>query len=514
MSTKHTAESRKPRTAKAAIAALACCLVFAGLLVGCQPQKAESNETVSPKNTENTLPGNFLNNDSGYLDESFFASDYINEGNRGCNSCHKDLYPLIENTNPLPHLLGPARYGKDYTWNDCTTCHNMKNPFGGVALGDVIHASHYSNEAFVNDYAGNCFSCHATNAKNELVMYDVYKYSADFGGYQNSGSPMAQLWNSRRGFTQGTISGWTPLNNINLDVELSQPVIENEEDLYVVNNYEIPEITEEDYRFTVKGTVEEREFTLAELKALPATEMQVTQCCMTNPINSSLIASWPVKGVLLEDIIEACGGLAEGNTSVAFLTGDNWEIVKNLDVQAMIDHKAIVAYEFFGHELTPEWGYPAVTVVPGYGASRWAKWATGFEFSNTPGAEKTTWDNVDAMPDAIQGAVCSGWFNPVEDGTEIKVGETLELRGYAYVMNVLDSRGTEHALSQIAFSADRGSTWQTIDVPENYDPTNWTCFTAPWTPDKPGTYTLQVKAIDKGGHEQYMPANVIVNVVE
>ena len=527
---KRSAFSVAPR-AIAAFAAVATVLSLA-LLAGCQPGagaggsgsetksvavdaqgSGESGDTSAPVGNQANMPGTFTDRDSGVLPESFFTTDYVNAGNRGCNSCHPDLYALVENVNPLPHLLGPARYGKTYTYLDCTTCHSMKMAFGGIEFSDSIHASHYSNPAFTQSYAGNCFSCHAIDTNDQLVMYDLWKYSPDFGGYANAGDASSQWWNVRRGFETGNIAGLTAVNDINLDVELSQPVIENEADLYVVNNYEIPSISESEYRFTVTGTKGDREFTLEELKALPATEMQVTESCMTNPINSSLIASWPVKGVLVKDIIEACGGLADGMQSVSILTSDNWEVVAGLDVQTLIDHDALVAYEFFGHELTEEWGYPAVTVIPGFGASRWGKWTMGLVFADTPGST-TTWDALYAMPKAIQGVVCAGWFNPVADNMEFKVGEPIELNGYAYVGTETDSKGISHRLQAIAFSADRGATWQTVDVPDSFDDRQWTVFTAPWAPEKPGVYTLQVKAIDEGGQEQLWPASVIVNVVE
>lgn len=480
--------------------------------------KATADEKAAASNADKTaaqpsVAGVFTDRDSGVLPESFYTTDYMNAGNRGCNSCHEDLYSLIENTNPLPHLLGPARYGKNYTYLDCTTCHSMKSAFGGIEFSDTIHASHYSNPAFTQTYAGNCFSCHATDTNDQLVMYDVWKYSPDFGGYVNGGDATSQWWNARRGFTSGSVTGLSAINNIDLDVTITQPVIENEKDLYVVNNYEIPSISESEYRFTVTGTKGDREFTLEELKALPATEMQVTQSCMTNPINSSLIASWPVKGVLLKDIIEACGGLADGMQSVSIMTGDNWEVCMSMDVQELIDRDALVAYEFFGHELTPEWGYPAVTVIPGYGASRWGKWTTGLVFADTPGAT-CTWDTWYVMPKAIQGLVCAGWFNPVKDDMEFKAGETIDLDGYAYVGVETDSQGISHEIAAIQFSADRGATWQTVELPSGFDKYQWARFSAPWTPEKPGVYTLQVRAVDAGGQEQYWPASVIINVTE
>lgn len=498
-------------------------VLLCGLLAGCQPSATESGvdapaaEESALASTEGAgLPGDFENNDAGFLPDSFYATECINAGNRGCNSCHPDLHETIKDLSILEHGLGEPRYGKSYTYMDCITCHSMKRSFGAMGFADAIHTLHLSNETFNDDYSGNCWNCHALNSDGDIVMWDEYKYSSDFGGYINSGDPTTQYWNARRGYTSGNMSGLSYANNLALDVEVSQPTIENEDDLYVLQNYEVPDtatIAAEDYRFVVTGTNNDREFTLEELKALPATEQQITQCCLTNPINGGFVASWPAKGVLIEDIVEACGGVPEGNGTVSVVTGDGWDLCRNLNLAELIKGKAMVAYEFFGHELTPGWGYPAVTVMPGQGAPRWGKWATGLEFSSEPDSGGN-WVSVAKMPRAMQGAICSGWFDPVADGNEYKLGEAIPLRGYAYVLNQLDDQGGDHHLAQIAISADRGATWQTIDVPADYDPMQWTCFETSWTPEKPGVYTLQVKSIDAGGYEQIYPASVILTVTE
>ena len=97
---------------------------------------------------------------------------------------------------------------------------------------------------------------------------------------------------------------------------------------------------------------------------------------------------------------------------------------------------------------------------------------------------------------------------------EFKAGETIDLDGYAYVGVETDSQGISHEIAAIQFSADRGATWQTVELPSGFDKYQWARFSAPWTPEKPGVYTLQVRAVDAGGQEQYWPASVIINVTE
>ena len=65
-----------------------------------------------------------------------------------------------------------------------------------------------------------------------------------------------------------------------------------------------------------------RRVTLQDLQALPQTEMTVTQVCYTSAINSPFAANIPMKGVLLSDVIEACGGLAGGTNTFALAGAD------------------------------------------------------------------------------------------------------------------------------------------------------------------------------------------------
>ena len=120
-----------------------------------------------------------------------------------------------------------------------------------------------------------------------------------------------------------------------------------------------------------------------------------------------------------------------------------------------------------------------------------------------------TWPYMAAFPDGFQGVQSSGWFSPNKDGLEYKVGEPVEIKGY-----VFDNANMGHTMEAVAFSADYGHNWTTIEIPDSFDQGQWVIWEGTWTPETAGTYVLQVKTIDSEGSEPYRPASVIVKVTE
>ncbi len=499
------------------VASLAC-------LAACAPQAqkdaAQSTEATDTAATEaaaegdvdadaatTILPGDFQNPGAGDFTEGRLNKTYVNDANRGCNSCHADLWDVMSDLSPIQHVLSsPAGYGQTYNINDCMSCHHYNLQCGGPKLSEFIHNTHYSNAQFTDTQNGTCWSCHATTNDGEMVLWDTYKYSSELGGYLDTGDPSIQTWLDMRQWNNASMVDVVCDPEPAIDVELSQPV-SDEKDMFVADNYIVPELKAEDYELKVVGANEERTFTLADLQAMPQTEMTVTQDCLTNAINGVMVGNIPVKGVLLKDFIEACGGVPEDVTTVMRMGADGWGHPNTLDF--LLEQNAIIALQFWGHDLTVDQGYPVTLVVPGVGGTFWTKWMTSIEFGNVEGAFTGTWPLKEAFPDGFQGVMCSGWFAPGEDGQEVKVGEPVTINGYAY-----QNANMGHTMTQVAFSADYGKNWTTIDVPADFDQNQWVYWEGTWTPEKAGTYVLHVKPVDSQGVEPYRPASVIVKVTE
>ena len=92
----------------------------------------------------------------------------------------------------------------------------------------------------------------------------------------------------------------------------------------MASNYAVPEVDAATWALQVTGLTEEKSFTLEDLKALPQTKKTIAFPCAANAIGSYQIGNVPVTGVLLSDLVEACGGAKEGVVAVGPNAADGW----------------------------------------------------------------------------------------------------------------------------------------------------------------------------------------------
>ena len=511
---------RKRLVATVAVLAVASCCMVAG----CAPQQASSQDSASAENeaTEATasLEGTsimvhaFTDNDAGPFTDTWYNTNVLNAGSRGCSSCHADMYATISNIQigDYKHIIGKPANGKDYTYRECTpACHMGIGAAGtGPALEDAIHSIHFSSEAFV-DGGGICESCHAYNAAGELVLWDDLKYTAELGGYPNQSSEITQGWNAMRGVQNNSLVDVVSTPSIELGAaELSQP-LSDDDDIFVAANVGAWEVDMSTYQLTVSGVNGKSTWTIDELKELPATEKTITQDCAGQGMNGALISNFTVTGVSLSDFIEACGGLQDGMVTLATTSDDQFSFGFMLDVGVLLEQDTVIGYAVNGHDLTANQGYPVTLYIPGFGGNVSTKYLTGLTFSSEAATYHDNW-----MYGANAGNLNAGWLG-IEDGYEAKVGETVELAGWGYVHTA-----GGHNLTGVAISADYGQTWTTIDMTDkSLDPDQWVQFKTTWTPEKAGTYVLKVKALDNTGATftnaytgEEGAASVIVKVTE
>lgn len=513
------------------IAAVFACVLGLGLMASCspqQPQPAPSTEEDPAVSTEaddgvETLVKDFTEADSGVFDESHHTDNFVNDGNRGCNTCHVDLWDLTENCSMgIAHLASSdPGYGKNATINDCLSCHHGTSA-SGPYIKDLIHTRHYSSKEFVDDDYGNCMSCHAINIEGEFVMYDYWKYSREFGGYPTAGDPAYLEWLEMRGWPNGNMSGVMTEAEPTLSVEFDHEP-SDEEDMFWANNTPIPEFDESAWTLSIVGVNNPREFTLEELRELPQTDRTVCLPCGANTIGSYQVANVPVTGVLLSDIIEACGGLADENSNaLEYKTVDNWQWPKGLsyDLNTLLDVGGMVVLQHWGEDIGHEEGYPAALCWPGQPAAFGMKWLTELDFTTSDSIVTGLWQMVSAYgsyptePGDVEfrdsgGGVNSGWINPSNDGATFKLGETVTLEGYSYVW-----QDSEHFVDKVEFSFNYGDTWTVFDVPDDYDHAAWTHWVIEWEPTAPGTYVLYSNTRDGNGTCQMSPSPLIVIIEE
>ncbi len=526
---------RAPLLAAAVVAAMAFgCLA----LGGCQPagnaepqkgsepapaaQAAEQpakSEAPAAADAAANLPGTFTNSDSGAWGDTQYAKA-VNAGNRGCNACHADLFSVLPsgmNSKGLHEVDKPAAYGRVYTYNDCTTCHIHSGGDGantggaGPYMAPSIHGSHFANATF-NAQGGNCFSCHETDVSTgELGMWDELKYTKSIGLGNNAPLEVVGTWIAGRGYETSTVTGGMVEHNVKLDnVVSNQDPTESAADLYSATNMDYPDVAEADYKVAIKGVQNEKTYTLDELRNMPQTEITYTRVCGTNGSNGGwYIANIPVKGVLLSDIIEDCGGLVEGVDTVASAGYDGWAgpftpMPTGLSMEAYLDPNAMIALEQFGEPIDVMDGGPAYFVIPGGVAFAGSKWVNEISFFKGDGSE------IRSIADWGMYTNTGTWLTPGTDGQEFKAGQPIELTGVAF------SLAEQHDINMTAIkvSADYGDTWTEIPLPADMDQDQWVKWTATWTPEVAGTYCLTMHVESENPEAGSNDGNVIVKVVE
>ena len=476
---------------------------------------ARDDAQTSASATTTELPGTFTNVDAGAWGDTQYAQA-VNAGNRGCNSCHADLFSVLPkgmNSKGLHEVDKPAAYGRIYTYNDCATCHVHSGRDGsavggcGPYMAPSIHGSHYANQTFLAQ-GGNCFSCHETDVTTgQLGMWDELKYTRMIG--LGNGAPLEAVgtWIAGRGYETSTVTGGMIEHAIKLDNVVSdQAPTESAADLYSATNMDYPDIDEKTYTVTIKGVVNEKTYTLDELRVMPQTEMTYTRLCGTNGNNGGWhMANVPTKGVLLSDIIEDCGGLAEGVDSVAGFGYDGWRTpdTKLIALEECVDPNAMIALEQFGEPIEYMDGGPAYLVFPGVFAARGTKWVQDVNF-------------VDSGDTASKTVVGFGrtnvgmWLTPGTDDQEFKVGQPVELSGCGWALS--EQGGND--VTAVKLSADYGETWTEIPLPENMDRDQWVHWNATWTPEVAGTYCLTMSVDSENENAVHNDGHVIVKVVE
>ena len=535
-----------------AAAAAVCGLVAVLLVAGCAPKTggAPTDAGAKQETTENLATtglgmADFTDRNTGLFPDIQDNATYQNTGNRGCNSCHDDLWETTYNvkSGEFAHILNKTGYGKKGTVYDCISCHHDTVGTAGFVFSDLIHTSHYSNQSFL-DLNGNCWSCHAVTepavhgegefnignvmsevdgaygaGEAELVLFEDLMYSAALGGYPYLAvEPGSIWWMTVRGWDTGYTSGATVDTAPNFSVEMKQDDSLEENDFEVENFGRVDENdvynnTEwlADWKLEVEGVANPAALTLDDIKAMPATEVTYGHWCVIQGTNGALVVNKPLKGVLLKDFIDELGGLeSDAINAMTLTTVDGWRGGPNTDgysVQALIDDGAILAYENWGHEMTGSQGAPLMLVIPTVGGAPCAKMLDSITF--------TTQDHPLAPNEITRAAwyiyqMNSTWF--ANDGLQGRVGEELSIPCAAYGSYGTFFKDTE--LAKVEFSFDYGATWQSVDVPADYDPYKVLFYDFKWTPKEAGTYVLKSRAVSVDGLTQKTESSLIVTITE
>jgi hypothetical protein len=172
----------------------------------------QDSHPVGKMNPPDSLKG------SGAFPDNYFTSNILHTGARGCSACHADMYSLIKNLSPDLHVASHPTYGKQDDILDCKTCHDVATNLTGPKLADIIHSAHENNELFTDTYKGNCWSCHAVNTKNEMVLWETVKYDAALAGFPDATNDDVITWQKARGFENGNMVGFNLVSDLGLEI--------------------------------------------------------------------------------------------------------------------------------------------------------------------------------------------------------------------------------------------------------------------------------------------------------
>ena len=148
----------------------------------------------------------------------------------------------------------------------------------------------------------------------------------------------------------------------------------------------------------VSGLVDQpATFTLADLQAMPATDMTKAFQCVTG----WRVPDVPWRGVLLSHLLERAG-VQPGAVAISFDSYDNADS-ESLSIEQAHLPDVIVAYEMYGATVTQEHGGPVRLVVPQMYGYKSLKWLSGIRVVDR--VEPGYWE--------LNGYPVNGWL----DGT-------------------------------------------------------------------------------------------------
>ncbi len=297
------------------------------------------------------------------------------------------------------------------------------------------------------------------------------------------------------------------------------------------------------YRLEVKGHVTTPlSLGLAEIKALPATEIVAVSQCSGNgrgffeprvaggQAGNGLMGNAHWTGVPLRAVLDRAGVRA-GAVQVQFdgLDGPVAEgtpdFAKALDLDHARDEEVMLAWAMNGAELPFLNGYPLRLVVPGHYGTYWVKHLN--EVTVLDHRLDNFWmKTAYRIPDNECNCVAPGtapaktkpigrfkvrsFITSVADGARVAAGRPTALRGMAF------DGGS--GIKQVQVSADGGTTWTDAKLGGDLGKYSFRGWEAPVTLPA-GRHALQVRAVSNAGETQpveqpWNPAGYLRNLIE
>ncbi len=260
-------------------------------------------------------------------------------------------------------------------------------------------------------------------------------------------------------------------------------------DFYEVSkNLVDPKVKASGWRLTIVGMVDHPfSLTLDELRRMPSVRQDQTLECISNPIGGNLISNAHWRGVRLRDLLERAR-VQKDVVDLKLSCADGY--TDSIPIRKAMEPDVLVAYEINGELLPYQHGAPARLLVPNIYGMKNAKWLTRIEA--VPTDYVGYWEQQ-GWSDTARIQTMSEIRSPAP-GSTVGAGRPVEVAGLAFA----GSRG----IRKVEWSADGGRTWREAELEPQIGELCWRFWRATWTPPRPGSYTLAVRATDGTGRTQ------------
>jgi DMSO/TMAO reductase YedYZ molybdopterin-dependent catalytic subunit len=294
---------------------------------------------------------------------------------------------------------------------------------------------------------------------------------------------------------------------------------------YIRNHFQIPNLTEADWRLEVKGRVDRPlRLSLRELKQMPSQTKVVTLECAGNgralleprvdgeqwSLGAVSTAEWT--GVPLTELLDRAGIKPDGRYLV-FRGADGGKVApdrapirfeRSLAVDGIRNEEALLAYAMNGDALPTHHGFPARLIVPGWYAVASVKWLTEIEVVTEPLEafyqteryffEETNDGVVTREPVSLM-RVRSLVTDPVV-GSQVEPGD-IAVRGVAW--------SGAAPIAKVEVQVD-GGRWQETKLLGERRRAAWQWWEVVVRLDEPGRHVLRPRATDMAGRTQPLSA--------
>lgn len=373
-------------------------------------------------------------------------------------------------------------------------------------FGTLMHAVHYGSRTksdFVNQYQGDCMSCHnATENGAGLELWDLTKYD--------------RLW------------GINDVENVQGDFKIDQERTQGQSGVFSYDwmhayydnmrhgagvnglDLEMPQSLFDEWTITVDGNVNaEYTATLPELiKEAEADGAVITKTskmvCNWNPVGGGGVTNTEITGIPVSWLVEKAGGYKDGTTGVKALRADAAPNAPSPWTRSTPTRRCWCTRSA-ASTSTPTRGYPCTNWVEGVDAQINSKQIDTYhvtdediDYTDKWAGNPNGWQNEDDVPMNKPNATILG----VPDGLLVQNGQPYEFTGYV--------DGYDEKIASVEFSLDRGETWTKYDIGDmDRNKMVWWSFT--YKPELEGAYCLTVRATTESGMTSFETQTVMFN---